>query len=163
MIPVLPKIIKDFIEVPLPFLIGVNASPEELKDYPENEGSPVIVMLDKGEVIQNKETKTPELTELRNKLKKCYGKEYMKKHAVKVDYFSTENQAAEICNQIETTLKKTIINKIPLHCDFISEDLDIEKIKLEIKNKTNKADLEFVDKFVETQIFANYAEQCFNS
>lgn len=159
MIPVLPNVIKDFVEVPLPFLIGVNASPEELKQYPENEGFPVIVMLDKGEIIQAKEMRTPDLNELKRKLKNCYGKECMRKHESRVgDYFSTESQAGEVCSEIESVLKKLVINRMPSFCDIVNGEFDLEKIKREVKAKTCKADLEFIDKFLETQLFVNYVE-----
>ena len=147
--------------MPLPFIIGVKPSRRSIRSLVENSEASVIVLLDNKRIVYNNESKPPILSGVKERLAKWYKLDSTGRTAR--SYFSMESQTTEICKEISSILQTMIIDKMPLHCKKTGDELNLEDLKKETMSKISESDKKLINMFLNTQIFASYAEHHYNS
>ena len=158
---------KDIWDAPFPVIIGLNKSLEERWHIVENSSSAIIVLLDSGELIQNEQLplkKLPLLGNLKEELDKYYKQferkaSYNKSAKRELHYTANEADASatvEIINKVSEAIQNSVLKNLPKYDPEI--EIDLEDVKLKVRETASAEDEEFVRRFVETQMFANFVE-----
>jgi hypothetical protein len=157
----------------LPFIVGLNKPTDDIAEASAITGPALTVFLDSGLLIQEEEgaLKTlPLLNGLQAQIEDKYehfarrqskskgkGKSAMK--VVTGSFTEAELKDAEdICAMIESAIRKTILSEVPLCQSLYEKEVDLEKLKLEVKQKVGEQDKDFVHNFLDTQMFATYVQ-----
>ena len=164
-VPALPDVLEELMDAPIPFIMGVCRSAKD--ELPEKSDSTLLVMLDEGTIEYPTERSAEQfltLQELKEKMKGVYDRVFKNEpkntKRKKLRYCISEEQSeaiAEICQCIEEMLKTNVISVIPKNVKVNRESFDIELVKTEVK-KASKNN-QFVEAFIETQMFASYVEE----
>jgi len=173
MSPILPNALKDLLEAPIPFIIGMNRPAEDAWHLLENSVNAIVILLDTGEIIDGQEqilAKLPKsignlYKELDGPYKMFEMKKIQKGNCKEIQYCPNERQliaVTEICKTIEQNIKEIIIGKLPEYHELSNSKIELEEIKSRAKKMVLPENSEFVEKFIDTQMFANYVEEHYN-
>ena len=162
LIPILPEILKNVLDAPFPYIIGVKKPIKEKWNLLEASGSTLIVLLDSGEIIQKEESTINTFPDLENSIEikkgyKNFARNFYEFNYGRISQYPTLEQLAAtniIFNSVESILKANILNKIP-------KSNNLEEIKSAIKLQSTNENKSFIEKFIETQMFVVYAENLF--
>jgi len=173
LIPVLPDICEGYLEAPVPFLIGIP------KDYKENKEffnivwsrDTLIVVLDEGKVYFHgpdpkslKNSPLPKLKGLKEQIAKGY-KAF--ESETELRYSPSEKQIKAIRSiqqAIEKSFNKLLLNQVNKanYKELLNEstkELNIDAAKKLLKKVSHNSDIEFLEKFCETQMLAGYIKE----
>ena len=167
LIPILPVSLKEVLDAPFPFIIGMKKSHKEKWHLLDISNSSLIVLLDKGEIFQTEESMIsvfPALINSGNNIKNNY-KEFSKRfyevESHEINYTPTSKQitASEIiCSEIENIVRENILGKLPDSKEFKTDTINLNEIQRLIRENLNDENKEFVGKFIDSQMFAVYIE-----
>ena len=172
MIPVVPESCLELLEAPVPCILGMERSSENINDITTSmfTQETLIVLLDKnkimhynGNTVLNSLKKLPSLSDLRGNIMNSYSIFEKEKKDLLKNYCITEKMkksVEEISNKIELGIKKAIINYLPLIPPRIGNKvIDLEKVKKLVLDKIKPIDEDFLKLFCETQMFATYVDE----
>ena len=136
-IPILPDSLIDILDAPLPFIIGINDSPKNLKNLLDKSNPSIIVILDTGEItycdpinIEN----FPCMETFRIEFGETFNKSNKPKQIQKdFNCISSEDQLIimeEISELINKILHDTIISKLPEYHEIHPSSFDLDNIKI---------------------------------
>ncbi len=166
LIPIVPNVLKDLLDAPLPFIAGVNKSTDERWHIAESSSSSLVVLLDSGELVQSEQlamSKLPPLGNLRATIEGAY-KTFQKTGKKELRYSPGEAEmkaVGQIMTAVEDTLKKFVFSKLP-SCESIGDGMiELETIKGKVKAPEEQLgeDQDFVERLLDTQMFASYVQE----
>ncbi len=163
LIPIVPNPLRELLDAPLPYIAGLNRPALELRHIAEGAGSASIVLLDSGEIVHPEEPVLPSLGGLKVALEGAY-KVFQRRGEAGLHYSATEAETAaalEITARIESALQERVFAKLPSFRSLVAakgQEVDLETVKSRVKEACDPADKAFVERFADTQMFANYVE-----
>lgn len=168
LIPLLPAKLKDLLDAPVPYITGIVGKNFDKFKILDNYESALVVFLDSGELFQSEGLvlkKSPSLGNLESKIEAPYKKLFKSNSKREPRYCPTSAEieaASKICKMIDEAIKQNILSKLPAKETKPMNEVDLEDIKTKLKGATIEADREFIEKLVETQLFATYIGEYYN-
>ena len=165
MIPVLPAALIDIIDAPVPFLVGISA--RQFKTIERDRfDDKVVVQLDEGKLIPgSEEIRQPEFKGLKKTLATLYRKFEQKGEVLEdlsVTLASKEDESkacVKICNLIRAAFRKHVIGSFPSKPRYdVDGFIDIQNYQENVIKWGRQDDQQFLQRFVETQMFVQYVE-----
>jgi len=164
MIPILPEMLLEFLEAPVPFVLGLTSAPPK-HSFPKDVKEFVIVDLDNDKVTA-KDTlpSLPLFKELRKKLKPSQKILLSGRQHGKAPYVPSEEQRS-CCQATALTLQtffSSFFSNFRTYC--LCDKTDSEKpitvfLKDSFLNDQPRASKPFLSRFLETQIFFHFCDQ----
>jgi len=161
---IIPSLDEDIISNPFPFIIGACASEEEKWKIPEMAEYVVTVLLDTGEIIQNKDMLANTFPALLNHKIQQYYKPFEVNHYEAIEPVIINNPTHElveaaklISTEVESILQKNIFDKLPRIEEL--KELTIENILSLIIERIDDENRVFVEELIQTQMFVVYLEK----